>query len=239
MKTFRLFGVTLCAALGLVMPSAAFAGPPFITDDPEPTDLHKWEIYNYAGGRREGGVTSLDTGVDLNYGAAANVQLTAVLPLHTETGVPLDVGDVQLAAKYKSIHQDSGFLPVDITFFPRVFLPTGRRSTRAQVLLPIWAQRAAGKWQFFGGGGYMLNPGSGNRDYWVQGAVVLRQMRPGWQLGIEEYHQGPTAQGERPVTGVNLGTLIHIKGPISLIGSAGQGLNRHQSVFYAALKLDM
>ena len=37
------------AALLLAVPTVAWAGPPFVTDDPEPTDLHKWEIYSFAG----------------------------------------------------------------------------------------------------------------------------------------------------------------------------------------------
>ncbi|NBC36670.1 hypothetical protein GTZ99_08875 [Novosphingobium sp. FSY-8] len=225
------------AAFGLSSP--AYAGPPFVTDDPQPTEYHRWEVYQFASLSREDGVTGLDTGLDLNYGAIKDLQLTATLPLHRETGAPLDVGEVQLAAKYRILHQGGGHLPIDVSLFPRVILPTGRGAGRARVLLPVWGQRNQGRWQFFGGGGYVLNPGEGNRNYWVQGAAVMRQMRPGWQLGIEEYHQGPTAQGERAVTGLNLGTLIHIKGPVSLIGSAGQGLNRRQSLFYAALKLDL
>ncbi len=225
----------LCAAL---VSSAAYAGPPFVTDDPEPTDYHKWEIYNFAGGSREGGITSLDTGIDINYGGFQDVQLTAVLPLHTETGAPLDTGDVELAAKLKFLHQGEKGFGVDVTFFPRVFVPTGRGSRYAQILLPLWLQRDVGKWQIFGGGGYTLNPGPGNRDYIVQGVVVNRQVAKGFQLGVEEYFHGPTAVGDRPLVGANIGTLIHLKGPFSLLGSFGQGLNRPQTIFYSSIKLD-
>ncbi len=229
----------LSAAVGAgLFSGVAYAGPPFVTDDPEPTDYHKWEIYNFAGGSHDGGVTSLDTGVDLNYGGFRDVQLTAVLPLHTETGAPLDTGDVQIAAKFKLLHQGEGGFGLDVTFFPRVFVPTGRGSRYAQILLPVWAQRDIGKWQVFGGGGYTLNPGPGNRDYWVQGFVINRQVVKGFQLGVEEYYQGPTAIGDRPLIGANLGTSIHIKGPFSLLGSFGQGLNRPQTIFYSSLKLD-
>ena len=238
MGDFRRLGALLGAGVLLALPGAAWAGPPFITDDPEPTDTGHWEIYHFASATREYGASSLDAGLDLNYGPVKDVQLTAVLPVHTETGAPLDVGDEQFAFKYKFAHQ-TGATGLDITFFPRVFVPSGRGSRRAQVLLPVWAERDAGAWQFFGGGGYMLNPGAGQRNYWVQGAVALRQMRPGWQLGLEQYAQGATQAGDRAVTGLNLGTLIHIKGPVSLIGSAGQGLNRRQSVGYLALKLDI
>lgn len=233
-KLTRLF----CFGIALV-PTAVFAGPPFVTDDPEPTDYHKWEVYNFVGGGRENGVTSLDTGVDLNYGGFKDVQLTAVLPLHTETGAQLDTGDVELAAKFKFLHQGKGNFGLDVTFFPRVFLPTGRGSRHVQLLLPVWMQRDFGKWQVFGGGGYTLNPGPGNRDYVVQGVVVTREVRKGFQLGLEEYYQGRTQDGERPIIGGNLGASVHIKGPFSLLGSFGQGLNRPQTRFYFALKLDL
>ena len=226
------------AALLLAVPTVAWPGPPFVTDDPEPTDLHKWEIYSFAGFSRADRESTLDSGVDLNYGAVKDVQLTVVLPLHTESGQPLDVGDVQMAAKFKLLHQKPGTASVDLTFFPRVFLPTGRGSRRAQLLLPVWVQRDAGKWSVFGGGGYTLNPGAGNRDYWVRGIAVTRQVRDGFQLGLEYYGQGATADGERRIDGINLGTVIHIAGPYSLLASFGQGLNRPQTIAYTALKLD-
>jgi hypothetical protein len=91
----------------------------------------------------------------------------------------------------------------------------------------------------FGGGGYVLNPGAGQRDYLQQGVVVTRQMAPGFQLGLEYYGAGPASQGDRPIHGLNLGTVIHLKGPFSLLGSFGQGLNRQQTVFYSSLKLDL
>ena len=224
-------------ATGIATP--ALAGPPFVTDDPEPTDLHKWEIYNFALGTIENGTAAADMGVDLNYGGFKDVQLTAVLPLHVETGAPLDTGDVELAAKFKFLHQRPGTPSLDVTFFPRVFLPTGRGSRHTQLLLPVWAERDWGKWSLFGGGGYTINPGAGNRDYAIWGGVLNRQMRSGWQLGLEYYGQGPATLGDHPTHGLNLGTTIHLHGPFSLLGSFGQGLNRRQTIFYTALKLDL
>lgn len=229
----------LCTAalIALAAPGVALAGPPFVTDDPEPTDLHKWEVYNFAAGTREGGETSTDIGADLNYGAAKDLQLTLSLPFAKDPGSARAIGDIEVAAKYKFLHQSGGL--ADVAFFPRAYLPTGRGSTRTRLLLPLWAQRDWGKWSLFGGGGYVLNPGAGQRNYWQHGAVLARQMRPGFQLGLEYYGAGPSALGERAVHGVNLGTVIHLAGPFSLLGSVGQGLNRQQTIFYTALKLDM
>lgn len=229
----------MAGALALALPTSALAGPPYVTDDPEPTDPGHWEIYNFASGSHDEDGASLDTGVDLNYGAARDLQLTATLPLHRETGQPLDVGNVELAIKYKLLHQHEGTASLDLSVFPRVFLPTGRGEQRAQLLLPVWAQRDFGKWSLFAGGGYTLNPGAGNRDYWQQGFAVTRDVRPGFQLGLEYYGQGRTSVDDRPVHGLNLGTIIHIHGPFSLLGSFGQVLSRKQTIFYTALKLDL
>jgi hypothetical protein len=68
--------------------------------------------------------------------------------------------------------------------------------------------------------------------------VVTRQVRDGFQLGLEYYGQGATADGERRVDGINLGAVIHLAGPYSLLASFGQGLNRPQTIAYTALKLD-
>jgi hypothetical protein len=229
-----------CAGLLLaMMAQPVSAGPPYLTDDPATTDPHHWEIYNFAIGERHPGESSLDLGEDLNYGAAKDLQLTMVLPLHRETGAPLDAGNVELAAKWRFAHQQSGTLSVDASFFPRVFLPTGRGGGRVQLLLPIWLERDFGQWSLFGGGGYTLNPGPGNRNFVESGVALARKLRPGFQLGLELYHQTSSEVGDRAVTGLNLGSTIHIKGPFSWLASLGQGLNRRQTVFYTALKLDM
>ena len=217
----------------------AWAGPPYLTDDPQPTDLHHWEIYNFVTGERDPGAASVDLGEDLNYGAAKDIQLTMVLPLHQETGEPVAVGDVEFAAKWRFAHQHPGTLSLDASFFPRLFVPTGRNSSRAQLLLPIWLERDFGPWSLFGGGGYTFNPGPGNRNFAQAGVVIARTVRPGFQLGLELYNQSSSAIGNRAVTGLNLGSTIHIKGPFSWLTSLGQGLNRRQTVFYTALKLDL
>ena len=74
--------------LAALLPLPALAGPPFITDDPEPTDKGRWEIYNFVGGTREPDSNATQFGVDLNYGPVKDVQLTATLPLAVQTGQP-------------------------------------------------------------------------------------------------------------------------------------------------------
>jgi hypothetical protein len=49
----------------------ANAGPPFITDDPEPVELHNWEVYGFtAGAHQHGNTSGVLPGLEVNYGAA-------------------------------------------------------------------------------------------------------------------------------------------------------------------------
>jgi hypothetical protein len=60
------FGLTTLTLL-LAFGTEAAAGPPFITDDPEPTDTGHWEIYNFAKGTWALGVATGQGGFDINY----------------------------------------------------------------------------------------------------------------------------------------------------------------------------
>ena len=131
---------SIAAAL-LLIPGAAWAGPPYDTDDPEPTELHHWEIYYFIAADRTDGVTGGQAGVDLNYGPLPGVQITATLPLDYETGAGTRIGrgDVEIGIKYRFLHREkAGF---SVAIFPRLILPTagkGFGTGRMQVLLPVW-----------------------------------------------------------------------------------------------------
>lgn len=215
----------LAAALaGLLLASPVWAGPPFDTDDPEPTELHHWEIYNFVAGDRTEGIASGQAGVDLNYGGLPDVQLTATLPLDFESGAGTRIsrGDVELAVKYRFLHREKqGF---SVAIFPRMFLPTAGRgfgTGRVQALLPIWAQKDAGPWSVFGGGGYTINPGAGNRDFWTAGLAVTRSVSHRLSLGAEVNRQGADTVGTGGTTSLGVGGILSLKRPFSLLASAG------------------
>jgi hypothetical protein len=69
-----------CVVL-LTMGHGAKAGLPCISDDPGPTDYGHFEIYAFADGAVTHDGAGGESGVDFNYGAAPDLQLTAVLPL--------------------------------------------------------------------------------------------------------------------------------------------------------------
>src|ERR1700722_18624399 len=67
--------------LAAAMASRSLAGPPFLTDDPQPVDFQHWEVYfasihshifNYYNGTLPH--------VEVNYGVVPNVQLHVIAP---------------------------------------------------------------------------------------------------------------------------------------------------------------
>ena len=218
----RRLAALICAFWG----SATYAGPPYATDDPVPTDTGHWEIYAFNAGTKTLGNYDGSAGLDLNYGPVEDIQLTATLPLDTgrDSGKPIAVGDIELGVKYRFIHDEKAGVAVAI--FPRVILPTaaGNGGGRARFLLPVWAQKDFGKWSLFGGSAYTINPGAGNRDYWTQSAALTREISGKLSLGGEITHDGPDAVGAPPSTALNLGGIYKLGGPFALLFSAGPTL---------------
>lgn len=235
----------LAALLAAAWTAPALAGPPYDTDDPAPTELHHWETYQFAAGAADRGNFDGAAGLDLNYGALPGVQLTATLPvgLSRAEGGPLraGAGDVELGIKYRFYRDERA--GVSLAVFPRVILPTGGADfggTRARLLLPVWAEKDSGKWSLFGGGGYELNPGAGNSDFWVTGVAVTREVAKGLTIGAELFHQGPDAVGGHPETRLGAGAVAALGGPFSLLLSGGPTFSggRTGAHGYAALGLN-
>jgi hypothetical protein len=231
------------AALALAFP--ALAGPPYITDDPEPTDLGHWEVFAYATGVHTAGDLAGEAGADINYGAAKDLQLNLVVPAVFDTagGTAAGLGVLQAAAKYRFLHQDkTGWLP-DVAIYPRLFIPTARgrfASTRPNLFLPVWGEKDLGPWSVFGGGGYQLNPGPDNRNFWFSGLAVTRDVTTRLNLGVEVYHQTREALDGKDFTGANLGVIYRVTDHWALMASGGPGLqnaaNGGQWDFYFALQ---
>ena len=230
----------------LVVVTPARAGPPFVTDDPAPTDLGHWEVYNFVAGVRANGATGGQAGLDINYGGAKDLQLTAVVPLGFDTGEGrAGLSNVELAVKYRFVHQDKITLAPDLALFPRVITPTGgtRLGTgHIQLLMPVWAEKDIGPWAVFGGGGLTFNPGRDQRDFWLSGVGVTRAFTKCFSLGAEVYHHTRDTQEDADFTGVNIGALLKLSDHWSLIGAGGPGVQNARaegrSSFYVALKTD-
>ncbi len=233
----------LAAALTVAAP--AWAGPPYVTDDPEPTRTGGWENYALVSGVNTPGETAGVAGAELNYGAAENLQLSALLPLAFDSthGLRAGTGDVQLSAKYRFLHPPEGSWLPDAAVFPALTLPTAPRrldTGHASVFLPIWLEKDFGKWSTFGGGGYDINPGQGQRDYGLVGWAVTRAVSKRLNLGVELYHQTPATIGGPAFTNLGFGAIYQLTKHWALMASGGPGLQHsahvNDSAFYASLQ---
>ena len=64
----------------LMTGTQAQAGPPYVTDDPEPVDYGHWEVYGFsAGAYRASDFTGVGPSMEVNYGALPNLQLHMIL----------------------------------------------------------------------------------------------------------------------------------------------------------------
>jgi hypothetical protein len=211
---------------------SALAGPPYVTDDPEPTDLGHYEIYLFTSGSTiQGGWNGMG-GVDYNYGAAKDLQLTAVLPIAWDTPgsgpAVTALGNMELAAKYKFVHQENS--GIDVALFPRVFLPAGSARVgerHASLLLPFWVQRSSEQWATFGGGGCEFHHGGDSQNFCLLGWAVTTQVSK-LQIGLELYHQTAAVKGGTASSGLGIGATYYLTEHLHLMGSAGPGLQNAQ-----------
>lgn len=235
----------VAAALTLLSSAPTLAGPPYLTDDPVPTATGHWEIYAFTAGEARRSTLDEDAGFDLNYGPAKGVQLTATLPLSFShdsiQGWRGGTGDVEAGVKYRFLNDEkNGF---SAAIFPRVILPTASRSPgeRARLLLPLWMGKDfPGGTSLFGGGGYEINPGPGNRDFW-EGALALTQdFGKTLSFGAEVAVQQPDVDGGTVQTRGGVGTIVKLSDHYVLLFSGGPTWAEHHAGyhFYAALGLD-
>ncbi len=228
--------------LVLALPANIFAGPPYITDDPEPVEYQHWEVY-FASifTRQPDAWTTTAPHLEVNYGVAPDVQLHTILPMTlyapAQGASSYGYGDTELGVKYRFVHE-SDWLP-QIGTFPLLEAPTGSHSRNLgsghlQTLLPIWAQKSAGPWTAYGGGGYWINPGTNNRNWWFTGLVIQCEVLPGLTPGIEVFHGTSQAVGEPRETGLNFGLIWDLSETQHIIFSAGpaiEGSNQLQGYF--------
>lgn len=237
------------AALAAVLASpVAVAGPPFVTDDPEPVELHHWEVYFASIGsvsKEQGERDTFATlpHLEVNYGALPELQLHIIAPLALDEqggNLHYGYGDTELGAKFRFI-KENGWIP-QVGTFPLIELPTGNADEglgngKAQYFFPIWFQKSWGKWTTYGGGGYWLNQGKGNRDWWYFGWLLQRQLTDSFLVGAEIYQTTPDAAGSQARTGFNVGAIYDFDEHHHLMGSVGRDLiGRTQVAWYLAFQ---
>jgi hypothetical protein len=203
----------------------AWAGPPFLTDDPEPVELGHWEFYVASQwSLADHAATGSAPHFEVNYGALPELQLHAIIPatLAWQSGEPVHygLGDIELGAKLRFVKE--GDWRPQIGIFPLVLPATGSAARglgagKTQVLLPIWIQKSFGEWTTYGGGGVHL--ASGDNDV-VAGWLVQRHFMGKLTLGTEVFVTIPT-NGLPTETQLNFGFVVDFSALHHLLASGG------------------
>ncbi|HUX92722.1 MAG TPA: hypothetical protein VMV36_02875 [Ignavibacteriaceae bacterium] len=218
------------------------AGPPFRTDDPVPVPFLHEEFYLFSTGVFDaGGKSGIGPAVEFNYGILSNTQFHIVVPF--AYSAPKDepshvgYGDTEVGVKFRFVNQ-TDVLP-DIATFPIIEIPTGNASKnlgngKAQIYLPIWLQKDIGKWTIYGGGGYWINPGTGNKNWEFSGILVQYNFTDTFFIGAELFHQTPSSIYSNDNTGLHLGCGIPIVKNYQILISSdlGNGITSYKHFSY-------
>jgi hypothetical protein len=206
-----------------------FAGPPFDTDDPEPVEFKHWEYYissmnDYQAGTWSGTSPHFET----NYGLIPNIQIHLLMPFNYSYNVHqrADFGyaDTEFGIKFRFV-KETDKTPM-IGTFPIIEIPTVRNSEfsngKAKIFLPVWLQKSWGNFQSYGGAGYWINPGSGNKNWIYSGWELQYTFSPALMLGGELYYHTTAVKDGEGQSGFNLGGSINPSEKFHFIFSFGR-----------------
>jgi hypothetical protein len=204
-----------------VLAIPAYAGPPFQTDDPVPVDLHHWETYLFGTFDHATGSTfAFLPGVEVNYGAAPNLQLHIIVPAaYVTPGPQYGIGDIELGVKYRFIQETKRHPQVGV--FPLLEVPSGNGrlglgNGQTWARLPVWVQKDLGPWTTYGGAGYQVNNAPGMKSSAFGGWLIQRDLNKRWTLGSEIYSQAAQAVGTRETTFWDGGGYYNFRRPDGL-----------------------
>ena len=221
--------VLACAivAFAALSTAQATAGPPYVTDDPDPTEYRHWEIYSGFQYENDGSGNSTASVpfAEFNYGAMPNVQVSISGQLNvvrSGSGDRDEYGVAEFGIKTRFV-QESGSSP-QVSFYPSVQTPAAP-GAHAVPFLPIWLQKGFGPWTAFGGGGVYLDSSPGMRDSTFVGGALERSISPGTTVGAEIYHQSADTIGGTDTTAANLGIIAQVGNYHAILFSAGRSLH--------------
>jgi hypothetical protein len=114
-----------------------------------------------------------------------------------------------------------------VAFFPQINIPTGDAARGlgngvAQYLLPLWVQKSWGSWTTYGGGGYWINPGTGNKNWVFLGWELQRDLSKNFTFGGEVFYHGAAQQDQQEGLGFNAGGMIHFDPVNHIVFSLGR-----------------
>ena len=232
MKKHRPTIRSLLVVLSAVFSATAQAGPPFLTDDPEPVDYHHGEFYVFSIlDETKGASTVLAPAFEFNYGIAPETQFHVVAPFtcFASTGNPTEYGfgDIQLGVKYRFLKETDDWPQLGV--FPMLMVPSGDADRglgngNAWGTLPIWAQKSWGPWTTYGGIGYAINPTAGYRNHLFGGWLLQRKLSEKLTLGGEIFCQGAGSADSESSALFNLGGFYNFNEHLHFLFTGGYTL---------------
>jgi hypothetical protein len=218
----------------------AWAGPPYETDDPVPTDYRNYEIYLHSDYHRVG--DSIDGSIgtlEVNYGLLPNTQFSfAILAAFSPPPGPTQygLGDVEVGLKYRFIPETAGRPQVSI--YPSVTFATGNPNNglgegHGTFFLPLWAQKSYGPWSIFGGGGLQFDREGSAETSWREGLAVTRDVGA-TNLGVEVFRATPGGALQPGYTDIGFGMIGQIGAYHALLFTIGRALEPESVHGYAA-----
>ncbi len=229
MRCFKILTFLLMVSMAASKP--CIAGPPFDTDDPVPVLYKHWEYYissinTYRAGVWSGTLPHLE----FNYGVVRNVQIHLLLPLNYMSAMhsrpSFGYADTEFGFKFRFL-KETGNRP-QAGIFPIIEVPTFRNSEfsdgKTKVYIPLWLQKGWDRFTTYGGAGYWINPGSGNKNWIFAGWEAQYDFSDHLTLGGELFLQSPDTSDGSTSTGFNLGGSVNTSDKFHIIFSLGRNL---------------
>jgi hypothetical protein len=184
------FATVVAGAIFLGAMRAAWAGPPYLTDDPVPVAYRNYEIYiGYEGEYTNGESQTSVPFAEINCGPLPNVQIAGSFSLSRSS-------DDDFGIKYRFI-PESASRP-QVAFYPSIGNSQG-------LFLPLWAQKSIGRVTLFGGGGWSRNISAGGQNCWSGGLAGTYDFSKTINAGLEIYSTGSYRIGEQGSTSIGIG----------------------------------
>jgi hypothetical protein len=206
-------------------------GPPFFTDDPQPVDFKHWEFYVSSVSTLHPDIWSgTSPHFEVNYGLIPDLQVHLLFPINYSYSLhhraDFGYGNTEFGVKYCFIHETENRPQVGI--FPILDIPTIKNpefsNGKTQLFIPVWAQKTWGKLTTYGGLGYSINPGPGNKNWIFTGWEIQYDFSPKFMLGGELYYHTRDAIGTRSVAACNIGGSVNFTEEFHFIFSLGHNL---------------
>jgi hypothetical protein len=220
----------------LIYVQHSYAGPPFNTDDPQPVLYKHWEFYISSISKFQPDVWSgTSPHFEINYGLIPNMQVHLLLPVNYNYIQPHNVkfgyADTEFGVKYCFISETDN--RPQIGTFPIIEIPTVKNDEfsngKAKVFIPVWVQKSWNKLTTYGGIGYWINPGTGNKNSIFCGGELQYDFSSFVTLGGELYFQSASTVDGKSVIAFNIGGSLNANQKMHFIFSFGHSLMNENS----------